>query len=106
MVQVFGDEFRRETVRLARTSGLSRERIAADLRIGKSTLAKWIQLDSKLGVQSGGKGPSAAPVVFDLLKKNELLRHESRLLREETDIVKKATQCFKRLPALTKCSNF
>jgi transposase len=97
MTQVYGEEFRREAVRLARTSGLSRERIAADLGIGKSTLAKWIQLDSKLGMQSGGTGPSAAPVDFDLLKENERLRHENRVLREEREILKKATQYFASL---------
>jgi transposase len=32
------DEFKRETVRIALTSGLSRERVAADMGIGKSTL--------------------------------------------------------------------
>jgi transposase len=94
MTQVFGEEFRREAVRLARTSGLSRERIAADLGIGKSTLAKWIQLDNKLGVQAGGSSPSSAPIDFDLLKENERLRQENRVLREEREILKKATQYF------------
>ena len=45
MRQVYGEEFRREAVRLAQTSGLSNERVAADLGIGKSTLAngfRWI----------------------------------------------------------------
>lgn len=94
MTQVFGEEFRREAVRLARASGLSRERIAADLGIGKSTLAKWIQLDNKLGVQAGGSSPSSAPVDFDLLKENERLRQENRVLREEREILKKATAFF------------
>jgi transposase len=100
MTQVFGEEFRREAVRLARTSGLSRERIAADLGIGKSTLAKWIQLDSKLGVQAGGSSPSSAPKLnkgtgdFDLLKENERLRQENKVLKEEREILKKATAFF------------
>jgi len=32
------DEFKRETLRIALTSGLSQERVAADMGIGKSTL--------------------------------------------------------------------
>ena len=36
------DEFKRETVRIGLTSGLSHERVAADMGIGKSTLGKWI----------------------------------------------------------------
>ena len=61
MTQVYGEEFRREAVRLARSSGLSRDRIAADLGIGKSTLAKWIQLDSKLANQGSGTGLGGHP---------------------------------------------
>jgi len=36
------EDFKRETVRIALTSGLSRERVASDLGVGKSTLHKWI----------------------------------------------------------------
>lgn len=36
------EDFKREAVRIALSSGLSRTRVAADLGIGKSTLAKWI----------------------------------------------------------------
>lgn len=35
-------EFKQVAVRIALTSGLPRERVAADLGIGKSTLGKWI----------------------------------------------------------------
>jgi transposase len=38
------DEFRREAVRIALTSGLTRRQVAADLGVGFSTLSKWIQL--------------------------------------------------------------
>ncbi|WP_150122192.1 helix-turn-helix domain-containing protein, partial [Sulfitobacter sp. HI0129] len=35
-------EFRREAVRLALTSGRTRREIAEDLRIGLSTLTRWL----------------------------------------------------------------
>ena len=36
------DEFKREAVRIALSSGLPRDRVASDLGVGKSTLYKWI----------------------------------------------------------------
>lgn len=39
---VHSEEFKREAVRIALTSGLLREQVVADLGIGKSTLAKWV----------------------------------------------------------------
>ncbi len=36
------DEFKREAVQLALTSGLSRKQITADLGIGMSTLNRWV----------------------------------------------------------------
>jgi transposase len=79
MRQVYGEEFRREAVRLAQTSGLTNERVAADLGIGKSTLSAWIK---EARVEVAPKAGSA-PVDFDLLKENERLRQENIVLREE-----------------------
>ena len=36
------EEFRKDAVRIALTSGLSRKQIADDLGVGMSTLNKWI----------------------------------------------------------------
>lgn len=36
------DEFRKDAVRIALTSGLSRRRVADDLGVGLSTLNKWM----------------------------------------------------------------
>jgi transposase len=69
-------------------------RIAADRGIGKSTVGKWIQLDNKLSVQAGVSSPSGAPIDFDLLKENERLRQENRVLKEVKEILKKATAFF------------
>ena len=42
MGQRYGDEFRREAVRLALTSGLTRKQISADFGMGFSTLNKRV----------------------------------------------------------------
>lgn len=81
------EEFRREAVRVALSSGLPRARVAADLGIGKSTLGHWISQYR----------PVELPVPelqTDLARENERLRLENRVLREEREILKKATQFF------------
>ena len=80
------EEFKQEAVRLALTSGLSRERLANDLGIGKSTLSKWLSQYRPSDLVSA---PQA-----DLARENERLRLENRILKEERDILKKATQFF------------
>ena len=80
------EEFKQEAVRIALTSGLSRERVAKDLGIGKSTLGKWISQYRRADLVSA---PQA-----DLARENERLRLENRVLKEERDILKKATQFF------------
>jgi len=80
------DEFRREAVRIALTSGLTRKQVASDLGIGFSTLSKWIQ-------KSSSDSLPPAPDL-DLAKENERLRKENRLLKEERDLLKKATVFF------------
>lgn len=83
------EDFKREAVRIALTSGLSRERIAADLGVGKSTLGKWIFHYRPTDLVTE---PQA-----DLARENERLRLENRILKEERDILKKATQFFASL---------
>lgn len=80
------DEFKQEAVRIALTSGLSRERVAKDLGIGKSTLGKRISQYRPADLVSA---PQA-----DLARENERLRLENRVLNEERDILEKATQFF------------
>ena len=80
------DEFRREAIRIALTSGLTRKQVASDLGIGFSTLAKWIQKS---------KPDDLSPTAdIDLAKEVERLRKENRLLLEEREILKKATVFF------------
>lgn len=86
MAKVHNEEFKREAVRIALTSGQPRRQVAADLRVWFSTLAKWIQRSR----------PSDVPpkTDIDLSKENERLRKENRLLLEEREILKKATVFF------------
>lgn len=74
------EEFKQEAVRIALTSGLSRERVANDLGIGKSTLSKWLSQYRPSDLVSA---PQA-----DLARENERLRLENRILKEERDILK------------------
>ena len=76
------DEFRKDAVRIALTSGLSRKQIADDLGAGISTLNKWITAHRDTDVVSHEDR--------ELALENERLRRENRILREERDILKKA----------------
>ena len=80
------DEFRRDAVRIAQTSGLTRKQVADDLGVGMSTLNKWITAYRDTDVVSKED--------LDLAQENERLRREIRLLKEEREILKKATQFF------------
>ncbi|MCQ9148492.1 transposase [Brucella sp. BTU2] len=80
------DDFRREAVRIALTSGFTRRQVATDLGVGLSTLSKWIQRSRPENM------PPAADI--DLAKENERLRKENRLLLEEREVLKKATVFF------------
>ena len=86
MGRIHNEEFKREAVRIALTSELKRRRVASDLGVGHSTLAKWIQRSRPEDL------PPAADI--DLAKENERLRKENRLLLEEREILKKATMFF------------
>jgi len=73
------DEFRKDAVRIAVTSVLSRKQIADDLGVGMSTLNKWITAHRDTDVVSQEDR--------ELSVENERLRRENRILREERDIL-------------------
>ena len=77
----YSEEFKQEAVRIALSSGLSRERVASDLGVGKSTLGKWVSDYRPSDLVSA---PQA-----DLARENERLRLENRVLKEEREILKK-----------------
>ncbi len=82
MGSVRTDEFRKDTVRIALTSGLSRKQISDDLGVGMSTLNKWITSHRDKDVLS--------PEDRELALENKRLRRENRTLREERDTLKES----------------
>ena len=86
MARSYTEEFRRDAVRIATTSGLTRPQIASDLGVGLSTLNKWVQKHQHEDLMSGPHE--------DVEKENSRLRKEVRLLCEEREILKKAAIFF------------
>ncbi len=80
------DEFRKDAVRIALTSGLPRRQVADDLGVGMSTLNKWITANRERDVVSKED--------LSLIQENDRLRRENRILKEEREILKKATVFF------------
>lgn len=80
MARKYNEEFKRDAVRMALSSGLTRPQLASDLGVGVSTLNKWVQTHQHDELMSGPHE--------DVEKENARLRKEVRLLREERDILK------------------
>ena len=80
------DEFRKDAVRIALSSGLTRRQGADDLGVGMSTLNKWITANREIDVVSKED--------LSLIQENDRLRRENRILKEEREILKKATVFF------------
>lgn len=80
MAKRYTDEFRRDAVRMATTSGLTRPQLSSDLGVGVSTLNKWVQQHQHDDLMSGPHE--------DVEKENIRLRKEVRLLREEREVLK------------------
>ncbi len=76
----YSDEFRRDAVGIATTSGLTRPQVSSDLGVGLSTLNKWVQKHQHDDLMSGPHD--------DVEKENTRLRKEVRLLKER-EVLKK-----------------
>lgn len=86
-VPPYSEEFKREAVRLLRTSGRSRVQLAGELGVSTGSLVAWAkQLDIDEGRVPG----------LSLDEREELrrLRRENKILAEERDILKKAAAFF------------
>lgn len=86
MAQRFDEDFRREVVRVAQTSGLPQKQVAADFGVGLSTLGKWL---IKYGDQTG-----LSQAQLDQQKEIARLRKALRIAQEERDVLKKAAIFF------------
>jgi len=88
MAAIHSDEFKRDAVRIGLTSGLMRRQVTSDLGVGHSTLGKWVR-----AVSEEAKVPAQD---VELLRGNERLRKENRILREEREVLKR-WRCSSRL---------
>ena len=82
----FTEEFKREAVRLAQTSGRTISQVAEDIGIGLSTLTRWKRKYQEADLLSGPQD--------DVEKELARLRKENKLLREERDLLKNAAVFF------------
>ena len=88
MAATHSDEFKWDAVRIALTSGLTRRQVASDPGVGLSTLGKWIR-----AISDEAKAPERDA---DLLRENERLRKENRILRDLSRIRKESGGLFAR----------
>lgn len=87
MADRHSDEFKRDAVRIALTSGLTRRQVASDLGIGLSTIGNWVRA---LSNEAAPAGPDQ-----DLVRENGRLRRENRILKEEREVLKKGETIFR-----------
>lgn len=86
MAAIHSDEFKRDAVRIATTSGLTRRRVASDSLAGRRLPSIAVRLGGGLSIlNKWGKMASdaAGPPDLDqnLLRENERLRRENRILK-------------------------
>ncbi len=92
----FPDEFKRQAVVRAETSGLSVMNVAAELGIHETQLRRWMHQFGRSGPGSArrpvlqAQGPSPA----DLAAENTRLRRELQRAQTEREILKKAALIF------------
>lgn len=84
----FSAEFKQDAVNYYYSSGKTTEQVAKDLKVGKSTLSKWIRdaKDNSGTVPHRGSGNYSS----DVEKENARLKKELRDAHDALDILKKA----------------
>lgn len=84
--RVFTEEFKREAVRLLKTSGRTIAQVAEDLGIGLSTLTRW----KNIYREADPSLEQHDDVTQELVR----LRKENAILRQEREILKRAATFF------------
>jgi transposase len=87
MSSSYSEEFRREAVRLLKTSGRSAPELARELGVSAQSLRNWRYRYGEAGARPDGL---ASEEREELLR----LRRENRILAEEREILRKAAAFF------------
>jgi transposase len=87
----YPEEFRREAVQLARSSGKSVPQVARDLGVSGQALRDWLRQDD---IDEGRREGVTSAEREQLQQENARLRRENKILREEREILKKAAAFF------------
>ncbi len=85
----YTEEFKREAVRLSKTSGRSLAQVASELGVSRGSLANWVS-------QADVNGGQAQGLTTDERDELRRLRREVKVLAEEREILKKAAAFFAR----------
>ena len=85
MPKRYGEEFKRETVQLYRTSGKSYKELGSELGVSGFSIRKWV-----LEADQREANPQAIAESEELKR----LRRENRILREEREILRKTAAFF------------
>ncbi len=92
----FPDEFKRQAVERARTSGLTIMDVAAELGIHETQLRRWIRRFDGQAMGPARQRPASAlePSPADLAAENARLKRELLRVQTEREILKKAALIF------------
>jgi transposase-like protein len=91
MPSKYPEEFKRDVVAVARTSGLSQDQIARDFGISTHSVQRWLkQADIDDGVAEGATS-SEQQELAALKRRNRVLEQEVEILRRATAYIAKDT---------------
>jgi transposase-like protein len=87
MPSKYPEEFKRDVVAVARTSGLSQDQIARDFGISTHSVQRWLkQADIDDGVAEGATSSEQQELAA--------LKRRNRVLEQEVEILRRATAYF------------
>ncbi len=87
MPKHFPQEFKRDVVAVARSSGLTQAQVARDFGISEHSVARWVkQANIDDGLVEGATSVEQAELVA--------LRRRARVLEQEVEILRRATAYF------------